>query len=251
MEFFDFDCAGAVIRVERSLADMSRPRVHLGAFAVETKRTPPALTIERHPALPESARIAEGPLGSCRFELEDSVMRVEVPDGMFPGELVLRLCWYLVTTRLGGVLIHASAPTDGTRAIVAAGKSGDGKSTLARKCRARGLGLLTDEIVQLFPDGTCAGTPFRSDEDNIGQPGRVQATHFVALRKAETEALEGLAPLDAAQLATSQSFDGSVLALPRVETNRRLLGFLSRTTVATLAFRKDPAVGDFVRGLWR
>jgi hypothetical protein len=249
MDFFDFDCAGEVIRVERSLADMSRPRVHLGSFSSTSSRAP-ALVIERHLELPLDAQVAEGPLGRCRYLLDGVVMKVEVPDGMFQGELVLRLAWYFVTTRvLGGVLIHAAAVTDGQRALVASGKSGDGKSTLSRLCRAAGLTLLTDEIVQLFPDGTCGGTPFRSDEDNVGRPGRLPVQCFVALEKAQAESLGPLPPLAAAQLATSQCFDGDVFALPRVAVNRRVLSFLSTVQLGTLAFRKDVAVGAFVRGL--
>jgi hypothetical protein len=245
--FFDFDCAGEVIRVDASLADMSRPRVHLGAFAVSGGD--PALTVTRHERLPEHARVAEGPLGRCRYLLDGQRLDVEVPDGMFQGELVLRLAWYLVATRRGALLLHASAITDGHAALVASGKSGDGKSTLSRLCRGAGLTLLTDEIVQLFPDGTAAGTPFRSDEDNVGAPGRFPVARFVALRKAPAEALEPLAPLEATQLAVSQCFDGAVFALSRAEVNRRVLTFLSATSLGTLAFRKDPAVGAFVRGL--
>ena len=40
-----------------------------------------------------------------------------------------------------------------------------------------------------------------------------------------------------------------MFALPRAEVNRRVLSFLSNTTIGTLAFRKDPAVGAFVRHL--
>jgi hypothetical protein len=249
MDFFDFDCAGEVVRVERSLADMSRPRVHLGAFAVSSTR-PPALLIERWPRLPAEAAVAEGPLGRCRYLLDGGRLRVEVPDGMFQGELVLRLGWYLVSTRtLGGVLLHAAAISDGAGALVASGKSGDGKSTLSRLCRASGLAVLTDEIVQLFPDGTCAGSPFRSDEDNVGRPGRLPARAFVALEKASAESLGPLAPLAAAQLASSQCFDGAVFALPRVEVNRRVLGFLGHARLGALRFRKHEAVGGFVREL--
>lgn len=250
MAFFDFDCAGAVIRVEASLAEMSKPRVHLDAFAVTPPSgVAPALTIVRHASLPEDALVAEGPLGRCRYYLDGTRLDVEVPDGMFPGELVLRLAWYKVATGRGAILVHAAGVTDGRRALVAAGKSGDGKSTLSRLSREGGLSLLTDEIVQLFPDGTAAGTPFRSDADNVGQPGRVPVVALVALRKAPHEALEPLAPLGAAQLVTSQSFDGAVFALPRTEVSRRVLAFLSNVRLGTLAFRKDVAVSAFVRRL--
>jgi len=243
---FDFDCGGAVIRVEATLADMSRPRVHLGAFSVPSVERPD-LVITRHPVLPEHAPVAEGPLGRCRYLLEGDRLDVEVPDGMFQGELVLRLAWYLVATRRGALLVHAAAVTDGAQVLVASGKSGDGKSTLSRLCREAGLQLMTDEIVQLYGDGTVAGTPFRSDADNVGQPGRLPARLFVALEKAPHEALGPLAPLAAAQLATSQCFDGAVFALPRSEVNRRVLTFLSQVRLGTLAFRKDVAVGAFVR----
>lgn len=248
MASFDFDCGGAVIRVEATLADQSRPRVHLGAFATSGGGAP-ALVIERRASLPPEAQVAEGPLGRCRYLLDGDRLEVEVPEGMYQGELVLRLAWYLVATRRGAVLIHACAVTDGRTALVASGKSGDGKSTLSRLCRGAGLELLTDEIVQLFPDGTVAGTPFRSDPDNIGRQGRLPAKLFVALEKAPHERLGPLSPLDAGALATSQCFDGAVFALPRAEANRRLLGFLSNVRLGTLAFRKDPAAGDFVRGL--
>lgn len=243
----DFDCAGAIVRVDPSLVENARPRVHLAAFQVTAGD--PALTIRRHATLAEPAQVAEGPLGRCRFVVTGDRLDVEVNDGAFPAELVLRLAWYLVTTRRGGVLLHASALSDGTHALVACGKSGDGKSTLSRLCARSGLALLTDEIVQIFPEGTCAGSPFRSDEDNVGRPGRFAAKHFVALRKADLERLEPLSAIDAGQLATSQCFDGSVLALPKRETRHRLLSFLSHPRLGTLAFRKDEAVGGFVRAL--
>jgi len=242
----DFDCGGAVVRVDPSLVENSRPRVHLAAFEASGE---PALEIVRHRQLAEPGLLAEGPLGRCRFVVTGSRMDVEVDDGAFPAELVLRLAWYLVATRRGGLLIHAAALTNGERAIVASGKSGDGKSTLSRLCSAGGLQLLTDEIVQLFPDGTAAGTPFRSDADNVGRPGRFPVSHFVALSKASHEALEPLGALAAGELASSQCFDGSVASLPRPELRRRLLSFLSHVHLGTLAFRKDEAVAAFVAKL--
>ncbi len=249
MNFVDVDCAGQTVRVDASLADLSRPRVNLPAFAVEPRGEPVALTLERHRALPQDAGVAEGPMGRCRFVLEGPVLKVEVPEGVFQAELVLRLAWSLVTSRQGGVLLHASAISDGTAALVASGKSGDGKSTLSRWCRRAGLTLLTDEIVQVFPDGTCAGSPFRSDADNVGARGTFPVRAFVALEKAPHEALGPLSASHAALLAASQCFDGSVFALPRLEVHRRLLAFLSRPRLGTLAFRNDAAVGPFVREL--
>ncbi len=189
------------------------------------------------------------PLGDATFRLDGDVLDVSLADGPFRGELALRLAWYLEGTRQGAVLIHACALRHGDVALVAAGKSGDGKSTLARLGKAVGLSLLTDEVVMLYPDGTVSGTPFRSDFDNAGQPGLVQARYFVALEKAESESLKPLAPLAAAQLAATQCFSVEEVALPDAETRRRILGFLSTVELKTLAFRKDPQAGAFVRSL--
>ena len=98
-------------------------------------------------------------------------------------------------------------------------------------------------------DGRVCGTPFRSDFENAGQPGLVKAKYFFALEKAAGEELKPLSALAATQLAMAQCFDVAEVALPRAEVRRRLLGFLGSVELRTLAFRKDPAAGVFVRGL--
>lgn len=237
-------CADQVVRVDASICEMATERVHWRRFLAPPGSTP-ALVVRRHPTL-EGTQI-DAPLGRCTFRFDGATLDVAVDDGMYRGELVLRLAWYLLGTRLGAVLIHASAVRLGDVALVAAGKSGDGKSTLARLCLGAGLELLTDEVVMLFPDGRISGTPFRSDFDNVGQPGLVRARYVVALEKAQREALEPLNPLAAVQLAMSQCFDVAEVALPRAEVRRRLLAFLAAVEPRTLAFRKDPAAGRFVR----
>lgn len=243
--FLDLACGDRFVRVESSLAEMSRPRVHVAAFTVVGEGAP-LLTIDRVAGL--SGTHVEGPLGKCTATLEGEVLCADVADGQFLGELVMRLGWYVATSRLGGVLIHASAVAAGENVLVACGKSGDGKSTLARLSVAAGLRLLTDEVVQLFPDGRVGGTPFRSDEDNVGSPGVGRARYFVALEKAQHEELKALTPLAAANLAMAQCFDVDAFAMPRIEVKQRLLAFLASTQLRTLAFRKHPDAGAFVKG---
>jgi hypothetical protein len=241
----DLICANEVVRVDASLCETATERVHWRRF-LAAPGSVPSLTVRRHSSLVGTA--IDAPLGQCTFALAGDVLDVAVEDGMYRGELVLRLAWYLCGTRQGWVLIHASSLRDGQSAVVAAGKSGDGKSTLARLGKGAGLELLTDEVVMLFPDGRVSGTPFRSDFDNAGQPGVVRARYFFALEKAASEELKPLTALAAAQLAMSQCFDVAEVALPRAEVRRRLLGFLSCVELRTLAFRKDVAAGVFVRG---
>lgn len=242
-------CGEGVLEVDRSILEMSTPRVHWRRFVVESPAASALLRVRRHASV--DGQPVEGPLGRCVIRLEEDVLHVQVEDGPFLGELVLRLAWCRGTTWQGGVLVHAAGLAEGEVGLVACGKSGDGKSTLSRLCRTGGLRLLTDEVVQLFPDGRIGGTPFRSDFDNEGSPGLVRARYFVALRKADGEALEPLGATEAAQLALAQCFAVDEVALPRVEVRRRVLGFLGAVELRTLAFRKAPEVAEFVRTVLR
>jgi len=238
-------CGEQRIEVDASICEMSTERVHWKKFVTEAREGAPSLLVRRHAAL-EGTSI-DAPLGKCTFVHQETSLDVAVDDGPFRGELILRLAWYLVGTSQGAVLIHANALTDGSRALVAAGKSGDGKSTLARLAQGAGLQLLTDEVVMLFPDGRVSGTPFRSDFDNVGQPGLVRARYFFALEKAQAEEVKPLSAINAVQLAMAQCFDVAEVALPRAEVRRRLLAFLGNVELGTFAFRKDPAAGEFAR----
>lgn len=240
-------CGAVRVSVDDSICAMAADRVHCAAFRATDESLPLALTVERVTSL-EGMRI-DAPLGVCTFSRAGDVVRVEVEDGMYRGELVLRLAWYLAGTAQGAVLIHANALSDGAHAFVAAGKSGDGKSTLARLSSAAGLTLLTDEVVMLFPDGRVSGTPFRSDVERPGTPGLVRAKYFFALEKAQREELKPLSALAATQLAMAQCFDVAEVALPRAEVRQRLLGFLSNVAPATFAFRKHEDAGRFARAV--
>lgn len=244
MPFIDLACAERTLRIDASICEMASERVHWRQF-LAPEGTTPALTVRRLPSV-EGTSI-DAPLGKCTFRREGDTLDVSVEDGMYRGELVLRLCWYLLGTAQGAVLIHACALREGPLAVVAAGKSGDGKSTLSRLGSDAGLELLTDEVVMLFPDGRICGTPFRSDFTRPGAPGLTRAKYFLALKKAPHEALEPLSALDATQLAMSQCFDVAEVALARGEVRKRLLAFLSHVELRTLAFRKDPGAGRFVR----
>lgn len=241
--FVDLLCGERVVRIDRSICELATERVYWREFQT---RGEPALTVRRHETL-EGTTI-NAPLGVCVFRRDDDAqLDVQVEDGLFRAELVLRLAWYLCATGQGAVLIHASAVKVGNAALVACGKSGDGKSTLSRLSVEAGLTLLTDEVVMLFPDGRVSGTPFRSDFDHAGTPGLVRAKYFVALHKAPLEEMNALSPLEAVQLAMSQCFDVAEVALPRVEVRRRLLAFLSNVEPRTFSFRKDVEAGHFVQ----
>lgn len=244
MGWVNLQCGAQVLRVDGSICEMARERVHWESF-LATSGEPPALTISRRSAVDGLA--IDAPLGQCTVRVEGPSLDVAIEDGVFRGELVLRLAWYLLTARQGGVLIHACGLKYGSSAVIAAGKSGDGKSTLSRLGIAAGLELLSDEVMQLFPDGRVSGTPFRSDVEQPGRPGLVQAKYFCALEKAPHEALRPLSALAAVGLAAAQCQEVGQMAIPRDETRRRLLGFLSQVEPRLFAFRKDPAAGEALK----
>lgn len=242
MPSVDLQCGARVVRVDASICETASERVYWREFITAGE---PSLTVRRHAQL--EGRHLHAPLGDCVFKFDGATLDVQVEDGMFRGELVLRLAWYLCATAQGAVLIHAAAVKSGDSALVACGKSGDGKSTLSRLSVEAGLTLLTDEVVMLFPDGVVSGTPFRSDFDHAGAPGLTRAKYFCALRKAPHEETSELSALEAVQLAMSQCFDIAEVALPRAEVRRRLLAFLSNVEPRTFSFRKDVAAGHYVR----
>lgn len=61
-------------------------------------------------------------------------------------------------SRRGCVVLHASAVTDGSRAVAFAGGSGDGKSTVAASFCASGWGLLADDYIVLRKGAEVAPT---------------------------------------------------------------------------------------------
>jgi hypothetical protein len=240
-------CAGGTVAVDSSLVKMALPRVHAGAFTVAAAGEP-LLRLVSTAGL-EGQRL-DTQLGKATVRLDGDVLQVDLArEGPFPGELALRLAYYVATTRLGGLLLHSCALAKGVEAVLACGKSGDGKSTLARLGRGAGLTLLTDEVVQLFPDGRVGGTPFRSDADNVGAPRMAQVRYFLTLVKAGHEALGPLPAMEAASVAMGQCFDVEAFALPSAEVRRRLLGFLGAVQLRALSFRKHPDAGAFVADL--
>ena len=76
-------------------------------------------------------------------------------------EYFLRLVYALLAYEAGGLLLHAAAVVQGERACVFIGRSGSGKSTVARL--ARGNRVLNDDMVILIPGSkrwTVYATPF-------------------------------------------------------------------------------------------
>lgn len=112
----------------------------------------------------------------------------------------LRMFFSLVVTSGGGLMLHASAVSNGKQGSVFFGPSGAGKTTIARL--SEGRTILTDELAIIRPhDGGyhVHGTPFWGEFT----PGRSNAlatlSGLYSLRKAE---VNGLVPMDRVQAVT-------------------------------------------------
>lgn len=200
--------------------------------------------VERPPDRASPLVGLQGELGW--FSRTGDLLLVCIPDSAVAAEAVLRYVWQIITDRAGGFLIHASATARDDCAFVASFHSGGGKSTLARLARHAGATLLSDEVIQVFPDGSVCGTPFRSDADNVGTPTRARAKWFVGLSKGDTERIAPMSPAAAMELLAAQTFDAGPLNPPGPVLRRRQLQFLSNVQCGMLTFRKHPDAGKFV-----
>jgi hypothetical protein len=240
-------CGEWPLWVDDRIIRSARPRCHLEPFALPEGDA--RLRVECDEGL-QDGRPLEGsnaPWGSCK--VEGDRVRAHIPDDMWAAESVLRIAWQTATHRQGGFLVHGCGVAFGEHAVTAIGQSGAGKSTLAMLCsQPPGQALvLTDEISQLSPEGWIGGTPFRSSLGNVGSPKRVRLVTMLLLEKGDHEALEAVPPAEAAPAILSQLYRTATDEVRQAELVRRALALIDRVGVHRLTFRKDAAVGAFLR----
>ncbi len=241
-----FTAGRTALSAEPGLCELARPRCHLAPFAHAT--TVASWVVRRVDALSAASRHPlEGSLAPWGWwALEGRTLLAHIPDDPWAAESVLRLAWQLATDEAGGVLMHGCCVGWRGKGVAAIGHSTAGKSTLAALCAGTGADLLTDEIVQLFPDGTCFGTPFRSNVENVGQPGPVKLASLLLLHKAPHEALTPVEPMAALTELLPQLYGAAVPGISNGALKSRVMAVVDAVGVHRLSFRKDPAVGPFL-----
>ncbi len=241
--------AGAFnLEVDPELLRLATPRSQLQHFL--TSDGAPHLTVRRVSSF--SPGFTEQPLEGVMapwgfFAAKGDELEGRIPDDAYAAEAVLRAAYQIAVARQGGLLIHASGVAFGESALVATGVSGAGKSTLARLCVEGGARLLSDEIMALYPDGHCHGTPFRSDLDLAGTPAPAQLRSVLLLHKAQEEQLVPWPTKDALPVVLSQTYRGVTAELSGAQALVRVGAVLDRVGVRRLSFRKHPDVGPFLR----
>jgi hypothetical protein len=159
--------------------------------------------------------------------------------------------------KLGGVIVHSAGVVLGGKAIVFAGASGAGKSTIARLFMEAGLGdsLLSDDRVILRtttergngPEVTAWGTPWHGDA-RVARNATAPLAALVFLVKSDVNELKRLSASAAAKKLMP------VVTCPWYDAERlpHVLGACSQVVEQTpcydLCFREDAGAVDLVTG---
>ncbi len=238
----------SIARVPDAVIELARQRCLIDQFIVRSA-SDVNWEIEVAPASEYLEAQAVDAVGiPFRLSISDSRIRVEQPRSALQAELVLRLLFHLEVTRQGGLLLHSSGVSFSGLAVVATGPSGAGKSTFAALCASQsGVGLLSDEIVAVFPTGHCFGTPFRSTLETAGTPERFALKGLLTLTKGREELIAPKAPARAVADVMAQVYRSPIQPLPIGEILRRVSAIVETIGVRELTFRRHPAVAGFIR----
>ena len=138
--------------------------------------------------------------GDFRAQLDTAARRGNIRQSANPYSLdsVLRIVHTLVLAHEGGFLFHAASVVLDGRALLFAGASGAGKTTLSRLAPANAT-LLSDEVsfVRRAGDGYLAhGTPFAGE---LARPGENVSAPLAAIYLLEQGARNEIVPVPAAE----------------------------------------------------
>lgn len=161
---------------------------------------------------------------------------------------VMRILHTLLLARESGFLLHASSASADGRAVLFAGVSGAGKTTMARLAPPS-VTLLTDEVsyVRRLPDGYFAyGTPFVGELNTPGENLRVPVGVLYLLKQGPVNQIETV-PEQVAIRALLQS----ILFFARDPELVRLVfetatEFVRQVRVRQLTFLPDARVWEMV-----
>lgn len=241
-------CSDGWLAVDPQLIRLAAPRCHVGPFERDASG-PPLLEIRRSTQPLKGAVPFDGsPAPWGFFLLEPEVLWCHIPDDPYAAESVLRIAWQVATWRQGGFLAHGCGLRFGDRSVAAIGVSGAGKSTLAALASGppANAKLLSDEIVQLFPDGRCFGTPFRSNVENVGSHDGAPLATLLVLEKGNHEQVTNVEPASVFAELAGNLYRSAVAEVSPRGLVQRLLALVERVGVRRLTFRKDAAVGPFL-----
>ena len=176
---------------------------------------------------------------------------VRQPRSPYALDSVLRILHTLILAQRGGFLLHAASMIRGSRALVFAGQSGAGKTTMCRLAPP-GAVLLTDEISFIQPVGNAYfafGTPFFGELAVPGKNTFAPLDALYVLEHAAEDSVEDLPP----RRALTELLKNILLFAHDSETVGRVFAaafdLVSRLPVRRLRFAPTPRVWDLLEEL--
>lgn len=189
--------------------------------------------------------------GDFRAEWDPGARRGRIQQSVNPYAIdsLLRIVHTLLLSNEGGFLVHAASAVRKGRAFLFAGRSGAGKTTLARLAPPD-VTLLSDEISYVRPwqGGYRAfGTPFAGELGRGGENLSAPLTTFYLLEKGPRITIEALAEADAVSgvLQNVLFFAEDPLSVAGVFA--AACEFVRRVPVRRLAFAPEPPVWEAIR----
>ena len=242
-------CGEGEVEAPEEILALSAPRTRYANFLSSSAREVLIEVSRSETSPPGGTPLGEPYPPTAMVRLDGNHLQGYIADEALAAEAVLRIAWQVAVHRGGGLLMHGCSFHWNGLGVAAIGQSGAGKSTLARLSRLHPAhaSLLSDEIVHLMPDGVVYGTPFRSDPDNEGSPGPARLRGLLLLAHGQQESLEAVSAAEALPVLFGQLYVPVIPVVPSGELRRRLMTLVDTVGVYRLTFRKDPAVGTFLR----
>jgi len=135
---------GATVRLEADDADAARILDFLCAPAALPAAADPSATFRLGAAT-----------GSMAIYCDDAMLYRSPSQTSVAAIFLERVLEHLIHSCTGGILLHAAAVARDGKALVLAGKTGAGKTTLATRLVCRGFDYLTDELLHIDTQAMC------------------------------------------------------------------------------------------------
>jgi hypothetical protein len=188
--------------------------------------------------------------GDFRAEWDPSAGRGRIRQTANPYSIdsVLRILHTLLLAREGGFLVHAASLVHHGRTFLLAGRSGAGKTTIARLAPPDAV-LLTDEISYVrWQQGQyhAFGTPFAGELARVGENLHAPLDTVYLLAKGRQNMIEPIAPADASRaLLRNILFFARDAALAHL-VFQAACDFVCRRPVRRLTFVPDSRVWELI-----
>lgn len=188
--------------------------------------------------------------GDFRAEFDPAVRRGHIRQSASPYAIdsVLRIVHTLLLAGTGGFLLHAASGMRNGRALLFAGQSGAGKTTIA-SLAPNDVTLFSDEVsyVRRLPEGYRSyGTPFTGE---LAKPGANRSAPVGALYllvKGGANRIEPVGPAEAVRRLLENILFFARESSPVVQLLQTACEFVSQVPVYRLTFLPDARVWEMI-----